>query len=172
MTDQISALPSLRAWKGPRCHSTFEASKTLSAYGFSVVARFRRGEGRFMIFDRDQIASQWRCVVYAFVLGDEILRIGSSKDRLDARLNSYQNDVSYALAGNFYRKSGKQRSTKPDEAAIWNDELDLHGEGEIWARQGTRFHSPITQDAISGYQDEESFLIARHQPRLNRGSHR
>jgi hypothetical protein len=163
---------SLRAWKGSRCPSTLTARSTLTSYGFNKVARFHRNENRFQVFDRDLTATAWCNCVYAFVINDEIVRIGSSKDRLGARFNAYQNDLSYAFAGDFYRSSGKPRSTKVDEATIWSIELATHGHGDIWAREGTQFFSPITQGTISGYQDEESFLIAKHQPRLNRGSHR
>jgi len=163
---------SLRRWKtGARCSSTDRAAETLRGYGFRLIARFRRVEDSLEITDRDAEAEAWERTVYAFVLNNEIVRIGSSKDRLKARLNGYQKDISYAFAGDFVRASGKPRSTKSDEAKIWANELQKHAQGEIWARQGTQFHSPVTESTISGYQDEESFLIAKHQPRLNRGSH-
>lgn len=166
--------PSLRRWTNgaERCSSTDTASVTLSSYGFSRVARWQRRDDRFCIFERqDDIMQQVGCV-YAFVINDEIVRIGSSKGTLENRMNSWQKDVSKAFENDFFTPNGRARSTKEDEIKLWIDVLAAYQVGDVWARQGTPFKSPISETVLHAYQDEESFLIARHQPRFNRGSHR
>jgi hypothetical protein len=130
-----------------------------------VFARFRRVDDSFEISGLPPEEASWTQSIYAFVINDEIVRIGSSKEPLRIRMRRWSNDVSAA----FRLKYG---STKQNEPDLWSEELAKHGEGTIWARQGTQFRSPITYEMLSGYQDEESYLIAKHQPRLNRGSHR
>ena len=153
---------SLRAWKGERCPSTYKASETLNDYGLRHIANLT---APFNIVFLNEGAKTWEEVVYAFVINDEIVRIGSSKGNLEKRMRAWSNHVTK-------RMNGEKSSTTKTEAELWEEELKCFGGGTIWARKGTLFETPISKEQLRAYQDEESALIARHKPRLNRGQHR
>jgi hypothetical protein len=135
------------------------SSKTLSSYGLVEVASVRILDKQFQILiSNTAMVQRCRCI-YAFLIGDEIVRIGSSKDKLGNRLRVWQRDVSKALQG---RKS----STPLHEAEGWSDILRQHQSGLVFARPGTIVTTSIGE--MSAYLDEESVLIERHRPRLNR----
>src|SRR5215470_10382233 len=56
------------------------------------------------------------------------------------------------------------------EAAGWRERLTLHAHGYVFARQGYTVTTPV--GTFSAYLDEESILIGRHRPALNRNMHR
>jgi hypothetical protein len=156
---------SLAAWKGTPHPSTFKAQRTLTRYGLKRIAEFRIELNTFRIVCYDQTASRWERSIYAFVINDEIIRIGSSKHALGKRLRAFERDITAALNGHYH-------PTPKSESDLWKSELREHRRGSVWARPGTLFVSPMRRKPISGYQDEESELIALHMPRLNRGKHR
>lgn len=156
---------SMRVWKGERDPRTYEAEKTLTEYGFCKIATVEISGDTFQISLTNSAAGDWTCSIYAFVINNEIVRIGSSKGFLRDRMRSWERTVTASL-------NGRHKPTPKEEADLWKSELETHGAGSVWAREGTRFATAINPEPISGYQDEESELIARHMPRLNRGKHR
>jgi hypothetical protein len=111
---------------------------------------------QFKIDLSDEQAANLEYCIYAFIVGDEVLRIGSSKGKLGTRLRAWQSDVSSALSNRKFR-------TPASEAAIWRASLAEHGEGALFARAGTVAVTPVGE--INLYLAEESVLIGRHQPR-------
>lgn len=139
------------------------ASK-LSEYGLVPVATVRIDDSRFIIeITNPEIVQLEKCI-YAFLVGDKIVRVGSSKGRLARRLKCWERDITNALRG--------QKSPAPAwEAKGWNDELSQHSGGIIYARQGTVVTTPV--GTFPAYLDEESILIGNHYyPALNRNKHR
>jgi hypothetical protein len=128
------------------------------SYGMKPVARFRIEDDAFVIDITDPLSVQEERSIYAFVIGEEVVRIGSSKAKLSKRLGEWRRDVSAALQG---RKS----HTPQVEADGWRDAL-RSDEGVIYARPGTMVETPV--GVISAYLDEEISLIARHRPRFCR----
>jgi hypothetical protein len=120
-------------------------------------------DNRFVIKITDRQIADQKCCIYAFLLGDEIVRIGSSKGAFRKRMRKWELDVSKALAG---RKS----DTRLAEAKEWKRLLQQHRAGRVFARQGTIVETPIGR--ISTYLDEESTLIGLHLPLLNHSKHR
>ncbi|MEL7446924.1 MAG: hypothetical protein AAGK02_14130, partial [Pseudomonadota bacterium] len=98
------------------------------------------------------------CAIYAFLIGDEIVRIGSSKAPLRARFRAWQNDVSRALAGD--------KSPTPFEQAVGFRSLLADNPGAVFARPGTMVWSSIGE--FNAYLAEEKTLIERHQPRFSK----
>lgn len=136
---------------------------TLFAYGLSPVATVRIVNRKFEIaVFKDEVLQLEKCI-YAFLVGDEIVRIGSSKGKLGKRFRSWQRDVTNAL-------NGKKSSTSDSEAKEWENILDKAGFGTIYARQGTMVTTAVGN--FPAYLDEESLLIGKHLPRLNRSKHR
>jgi hypothetical protein len=135
----------------------------LTHYGLVPVATVRIIEGEFkiQISDSDMVARD-RCI-YAFLVGNEIVRIGSSKAPLKRRLKDWERDVTNALQ---HRKS----PTPTKEADAWDAILKQHGSGTIFARPGTVVTTPIGE--ISTYLDEEIVLIDKYNPILDRKKHR
>jgi hypothetical protein len=135
---------------------------TLERYGFTPLATVRIDGDRFIIEIEDEILASRTMCLYAFLVDDEIVRIGSSKAVLRSRMGSWQRDVSGALAG-------RKTSTPQTEAAGWRAAL-LGGPGTVYARRGTEITTQV--GAFNAYMAEESYLIGLHRPRLNRSMHR
>jgi hypothetical protein len=137
----------------------------LTEYGLKPVARFHIADKRLIIEITDNDAVQLDKCIYAFLIGDEIARIGSSKAPLKSRLKSYERDITNGLNG--------RKSPAPDwEIALWSEKLDRAGSGVIFAREGTIITTPV--GTFPAYLDEESILIGRHHHEggLNRNKHR
>ena len=134
----------------------------LERYGFTRFAEVRIEGDEFLIdIEDDELARRPMCL-YAFVVGDEIVRIGSSKAPLGSRMGSWRRDVSGALAG-------KRTSTPLEEADGWRELLSSRA-GAVYARPGTEVTTQI--GTFNAYMAEESHLIGLHRPRQNRSMHR
>jgi hypothetical protein len=120
------------------------------------IGTVRIVEGRFTIALDDAHAADLERCIYAFLVGDEILRIGSSKGRLKLRFHAWQADVSNAFGGDF-------RRTPKGEADIWRSALTAHAIGYLYSRPGIVATTPVGDFNL--YQYEERALIARHRPR-------
>jgi len=139
------------------------SEETLRSYGMAQVGTVRLIENKFVIDIMDQALADADYCIYAFVIGDEIVRIGSSKGQLRSRFRAWQRDVSQSL-------NGHHKPTPGWEAQAWKAALEKHGSGKIFARRGADVTTPI--GTFPAYLDEESVLIGRHLPRLNRSKHR
>ncbi len=137
--------------------------KELRDYGMKPLARFFLSDQCFVIdIDDEALAAQEKCI-YAFAIADEIVRIGSSKGVLSKRMRDWQRDVSKAIR--------REKSATPfSEADEWVRRLKVHRSGQVWARRGTDVTTPV--GTFPAYMDEESVLIGRHLPPLNRSKHR
>jgi hypothetical protein len=132
------------------------SAEALLSYGMKRIATVKIQDDRFIIdLTSPSVADIEKCI-YAFVIGDEILRIGSSKGKLKTRLRAWQNDVSNALSNKSFR-------TPASEALIWKSSFEKHGLGQIFARAGTVVATPVGE--LNLYMLEESALIGRHEPR-------
>lgn len=96
--------------------------------------------------------------IYAFVIQDEIVRVGSSKAPFKSRLRSWQRHVSLALCG--------QVSKTPFAQAQAFRDLLRETQGIVFARNRTVVDTPIGE--ISAYLAEEKVLIERHKPRFSK----
>jgi hypothetical protein len=144
------------------------SAKLLSSWGFGPVGTVEIVGDQFKIKITSAEITKQDCCIYAFTIGDEVLRVGSSKAPLRSRFKMWERDVSKALKG------GKS-STSQAEAGDWRAALK-DGQGTIFARKGTLVSTPI--DEICAYLSEESWLIGYFkkmnppQCRLNHSSHR
>jgi hypothetical protein len=139
------------------------SAETLHIYGLKPVADFWIEDARFVVSTTDEDVVRMTECIYVFAIGDEILRIGSSKGVLRSRFNAWQRDVTAAMA--------RRRSSTPDwESDAWLATLPSGVVGTVWARKG----STVTTAAgtFNAYMSEESYLIGLHLPRLNRSKHR
>ena len=128
----------------------------LVEYGLRAAGTIRIVGDDFVVELIDSnLAAQAQCI-YAFLVGDEVVRVGSSQNPLRARMHQWQRDVSKAL-------KGLSSNTRPEEAAIWR-ELLTGSYGRVFARMGFFAHSPL--GTLNIFQVEEAALIAKFQPRL------
>ncbi|MFO0389411.1 MAG: hypothetical protein ACK502_06810 [Alphaproteobacteria bacterium] len=114
-------------------------------------------------------ALSWEKAIYIFVFNNEIVRVGSSKGRLGRRMKEWCRCVTNAL----HRVNGlpAKKTVTPDwEARGWSKLLNAHGSGEIYAREATEVTTPV--GSFRAYMDEESILINRHKPKMNRHKNR
>jgi len=146
----------------PRSDESDEA--TLLSYGLEHIADVVMTDANVLLITVTKPeATMWEKAIYAILIGGKIMRIGSSKGRLGNRLNAWTRDISGRLAG---RKS----PTPGWEAAQWKEHLRRAGGGLFYARPGTVISTRV--GTISAYLDEESHLIGKHMPPLNRSKHR
>jgi len=132
--------------------------KKLLDYGFTPIANVSVVNNTFKIATNPTAGTLEHCV-YAFVAGDEIIRIGSSKSPLLTRFKSWERDVTNAL--------NNRKSPTPEwEARAWADKLGRCGMGYVYAKRGTTVKTAVGE--FNCYLDEERVLIARHKPSLNR----
>ncbi len=136
---------------------------TLKSYGFKRVGKLFIKESRFIVEIEDEETTNLEKTIYVFVIDKKIMRIGSSKGVLKRRFRSWERDVTKRL-------QGCESSTPQWEAEKWQVFLQEHGEGIVFARQGTEVRTLI--GTFLSYLDEESILIGRHLPPLNRSKHR
>lgn len=133
-------------------------SDTLLSYGLKPIGSLEIVGNEFRIQIDDNEAVRKEKCIYAFVVNDEIVRIGSSKAALRTRFTAWQRDVSNALQG---RKS----PTPQSECEGWREVLD-GTKGTVFARQGSFVETPVGE--INAYLAEEAALIAKHRPRFCR----
>ncbi len=112
------------------------AGGILDSYGLRRVARFFLRVDAFIIEVEDRAAANLPTSIYAFVVDDEIRRIGCSTAPLCDRLERWQRDVTAAMRG---RRSG----TPTYEAAQWRRRLEKADEGLVFARQAQEVASPV-----------------------------
>lgn len=136
---------------------------TLTGYGMKPVATFHIDVDRFVMTVTDPDGAAISCGIYAFLIGNQIVRFGSSKAALSSRLRSWERDVSISLRG------GKS-STPHDEARGWRELLPPNAVGTVFARVGTTITTPV--GTFNAYMAEESYLIGHHLPVMNRSKHR
>jgi hypothetical protein len=137
------------------------AGDILNAYGMRQVARFFLREDAFIIEIKDCAAVELPLSIYAFVIDDEIVRVGSSSVPLRDRLDRWQRDITAAIRG-------RRSSTPSYEAAAWKRRLEDFGEGHVFSRQAQEVSSPIGR--FRTLLDEERVLIERHRPPMNRSN--
>jgi hypothetical protein len=139
------------------------SAELLASYGMRQVGIVAIIDDRFVIDLADPATADLTCCIYAFLIGTEILRIGSSKAPLGSRFRAWQRDVTAALQGIAWR-------TPASEAEGWRTRLPPSAVGTLWAREGTMIDTPIGK--INAYLSEESALIGWHLPALNNSKHR
>jgi hypothetical protein len=139
------------------------AGEILLSYGMTDIGRFFLRDDSFVIELQNTSTGDLTEAIYAFVIDDEITRIGTSADPPRIRFKSWQRSVTGAL-------QGRRTQTPIEEAKEWKRRLDAHGDGRVFARQA---HEVVTSPlgAFRTLLDEERVLLARHRPPLNR-SHR
>jgi hypothetical protein len=135
----------------------------LQEYGLKCVGTVELVDGIFVITFDEGDAKKLETCIYAFLVGDEIIRFGSSKRRLGTRMREYERHLSAALCG-------QKSSASPDEAKQWAERLAPGIKGTLWARGGTVIVTPVGE--LNVYLAEESHLIGLHLPKLNRSKHR
>jgi len=141
----------------------------LTEYGLKPVARVHIADQKLKIEIDDQEAVKLEKCIYAFLIGDEVVRVGSSKAPLKNRLSDYERDITHAL-------NGEKSPAPPEETENWRKLLPAGSSGVIYARQGTEVTTRI--EKFPAYLDEESILIGKmwdttpNDHILNRNKHR
>ena len=142
------------------------ARETLARYGMQRVARFElTDEQTISLFWEVEDAKKWTEVVYAQVIGDRIVRIGSSMGPFGKRFGT---GVDRWLTGGL-------RGTNPHapkwEVPAWQKALQAHsGVAEIYAHEAPKFETKTGTHSIC--LNEETDLLKRHCPPFNRSKHR
>ena len=78
-------------------------------------------------------------------------------------IRRYELDILKAL-------QGKKINASEWEAKEWKKRLNENVLGHLYAREGTVVETPVGK--INTYLDEESHLIGKHLPPLNRSNHK
>ena len=139
----------------------FEANKILEEYKFKKIGSFHIDKNNFIVDYEEQFGEMDQCI-YIHVIDNKIVRVGSSKNKLKSRMKSWERDVSKAL-------NGEKSSTPLWEAELWRKKLN-NKKGDLYFRQGWITKTPIGK--FNSYLSEESYLIGKFQPEMNRSKHR
>jgi len=139
------------------------STEIVEGYGLQRFASASLDKNEFLVRSQDEEIADAERAIYAFVVDEEIVRIGSSKGKLRNRMRSWSRDVSKRLRG-------AESSTPAKEAAIWRELLRDGRTGAVFARRGTEVETSVGR--INVYLSEESHLIGVHQRRLNWSKHR
>jgi hypothetical protein len=128
---------------------------------FKVIGAFYIEDNSFIV-DCDEKYLQLEQMIYIHTIDGEIVRIGSSKNKLKSRMRSWERDVTKAL-------NGLKSSTPLWESEKWREILN-NKKGVLYGRQGTTIKTPAGE--FNSYLSEESFLIGKFTPKMNRSKHR
>lgn len=131
--------------------------KTIDQYlgqmKFQKIGKFFIKNKKYIV-EYDQKYSSLEKMIYIHVIGNEIVRVGSSKNKFKFRMESWEKDVTKLL-------QNKKSDTPIDEGDEWNNLLN-NKVGILYGRQGTEIKTPVGK--INIYLSEESYLIGKHQP--------
>lgn len=130
--------------------------------GFIPVASFRVEKRQYIIEMTDEECLDWTESIYIHTIDDEIVRVGSSKNKLKIRFRGWERGVTKALE---YKAS----STPLWEATEWEKMLKDKS-GILYAKRGDMVQTSVGK--INTYLSEESYLIGKHLPKMNRSKHR
>ena len=119
------------------------------------TARIRDDNFKIEIIDTDISATPF--CIYAFLVDDEVVRVGSTQHPLRIRMRQWERDVSRAM-------KGQKSPTRAEEVVIWRELLPDGKYAHIFARPGTCAHTPV--GLLNCYRIEEEALIREFQPRL------
>tara|TARA_B100001013_G_C24446347_1_gene377759 strand:+ start:288 stop:713 length:426 start_codon:yes stop_codon:yes gene_type:complete len=134
----------------------------ITKYKMSLGANVSMEGNDFKVEVLEEFRDIEKCI-YMFVVGKEIVRIGNSKAKFYQRMRAYELHISKSLEG---RKS----PTPLWEAKDWKERMDKHKKGFVYVREGWKVETPIGE--FNSYMSEESELIGKHLPPLNRSKHR
>ena len=142
-------------WANPRFNpATAMREGELRPLGFAPVAKFSVVDRQFRITDR-QLPPIGPRYVYAHVVDDEVIRIGSGQ-HLPSRFDQYQRDVTAGITGEMQRRielrGRKMSETHLAEMRGWKEIMAAYDYGTIYAKPGTLA--------------EEDTLLRKHPPRL------
>jgi hypothetical protein len=137
------------------------ADKVLIEMDFYKVGTFYIKNQKFVV-DLEKKYFLLQNVIYIHTIEDEIIRVGSSKNKLKSRMLSWERDVSKSL-------KGQKSSTPLWEGELWNKILK-NKVGTFYAREGTVVTTPCGK--MNSYLSEESYLIGKFLPKMNRSKHR
>jgi hypothetical protein len=137
------------------------ADKVLTEMDFYKVGTFYIKDQNFVV-DLEKKYFSLQNVIYIHTIEDEIIRVGSSKNKLKSRMLSWERDVSKSL-------KGQKSSTPLWEGELWNKILK-NKVGTFYAREGTVVTTPCGK--MNSYLSEESYLIGKFLPKMNRSKHR
>ena len=130
--------------------------------GFIPVAYFYVKDRQYIIDMTNEECLDWTESIYAHTIDDKIVRIGSSKNKLKSRFRSWERGVTKAL-------NSQPSSTPRWEAFLWEKMLS-EKQGVLYAKKGDIVETSVGK--INTYLSEESYLIGKHLPEMNRSKHR
>jgi hypothetical protein len=135
------------------------AAELLHRYSMPEVGRFFLRNERFTIELYQPASGVMAEAIYAFVINDEIMRIGTAEESLNKRLKNWEQSVTGALRGG-------ETQTPNCEAREWKRCLDAFGHGLIFARPADEVTTRV--GTFRAMLDEERFLIDLFKPPMNR----
>lgn len=143
-----------------------EGPAVLEKYGMRPFAEFSITEdGRTSVsFSNDEIASCGKAI-YAWIIDDQIVRIGSSRASLRSRINGHSRWIEIRLLGTCKLKNELRLGGQIEEARRWHEALMGNKVAVVWGRAGTVVETPT--GALNCYLSEENSLLERHKPRFN-----
>lgn len=145
--------------------------KIVAEYGMKLFGTFQiysNGRTNLEIVDEDIAARPMG--VYAWLIDDEIVRIGSSKAPMLKRVKSHSRWIELRLLGQCKVTDKNKLAKQIEEAGRWRTALKDNNVAYVWGRSGTLIQTQIGE--FNSYLAEESALLGRHLPKFNNSFHR
>ncbi len=135
--------------------------KKLLEMNFQVIGEFFIKDSNFHIECEERFLSMDK-FIYVHTIDNQIVRVGSSKGKLQNRMKSWERDVSKSL-------KGIKSSTPLWEGERWK-ELLKNNSGVLYGKQGSLVKTDVGE--INTFLSEESYLISELLPIMNRSKYR
>mgnify|MGYP001267140802 FL=1 len=136
-------------------------SEILRKMKFEKIGIFYIENNKFIVDCCDKFIDLEK-MIYVHTINKEIVRIGSSKNKLKNRMRAWERDVSKSL-------NHQKSSTPLWEAEKWKELLE-NQKGILYGRQGSVVKT--NAGVFNSYLSEESYLIGKFSPKMNRSKHR
>ena len=131
--------------------------KTVDQYmnqmNFKKIGKFYIRNKKFIV-EYDQKHSTSEKMIYIHVIDNEIVRVGSSKNKFKYRMERWEKDITRLL-------NNKKHDSSVNEGDEWVNLLN-NRIGTLYGRRGSSINTPVGE--INIYLSEESYLIGKHQP--------
>jgi len=135
--------------------------KKLLEMNFQVIGEFFIKDSNFHIECEERFLSMDK-FIYVHTIDNQIVRVGSSKGKLQNRMKSWERDVSKSL-------KGIKSPTPLWEGERWK-ELLKNNSGVLYGKQGSLVKTDVGE--INTFLSEESYLISELLPIMNRSKYR
>ena len=139
---------------------------SIVGFGLTKFAEMTiRNDAATVIVTNESVAAV-SCAIYCWVIGEEIVRIGSSNQPLRSRVIGTGRWIEARLRGTAQISNPLKLAKEIEDARRWADRLkEPNLIAEVYGRRGTIAATPLGDICL--YLSEENWLLEKFRPPLN-----